>query len=444
MSRPLQVVENTVPICPECGELECDCAELIQRGVDPEDTRGFNPVRWSQAIRAERPIRLDPRSGALWSYSGGVWSEDRNVVADTLPLRMGKTYRRNKHLGTVTDRLRAELKHGEQFIYPDRPDDRFVSLPVGLFDFTNGEVVPHDPDLLVTYQLDVDPTFSADTPEFDRFLADVLHPGDIDRVLDILAYLLRPGNPLQRAVMLTGTGRNGKSVLLNLIEAIAGRQSMAAVPLQRLSTRFAAARLYAKAINLVGEIDGGHLDSTGAFKQMTGGDLVEMDVKHAQAYAAHVWAVPVFSANQIPTSSDTSEGYLRRWEIIEFPNTFDGSDTTIEARLFSERAAIAGKLLRRAAATGFTIRRSTPGDAAREAFATRSDPVRAWLADGETLPVGFTPRTRTYDCYKLWIEDGNGKQALTRNKFYERVAAVLGPAKKNREGTYGWDFPSRP
>lgn len=363
-------------------------------------------------------------------------------MGDVLPIKMGKSYRRNKHLGTVTDRLRAELKHDERFIHPDKPDDRYVSLPSGLFDFTNGEVVPHDPDMLITYQLDVDPTFSVETPEFDRFLADVLHSGDIDRVLDILAYLLRPGNPSQRAIMLTGTGRNGKSVLLNLIEAIVGRHSMAAVPLQRLSTRFAAARLYGKAINLVGEIDGGHVESTGAFKQMTGGDLLEMDVKHSQAFAAHVWAVPVFSANQIPTSSDTSEGYLRRWEIIEFPNKFDGSDTTIEARLFSERAAIAGKLLRRAAATGFTIRRSAPGDAARESFANRSDPVRAWLADGEILPVGFTARTRSYDCYRLWIEDGNGKQALTRNKFYERVAAVLGPAKKNRDGTYGWDFPS--
>lgn len=441
MSRHLQPVGD-LPFCPECGELECDCAELIQR-VDPEDIRGFNPVSWARTIRDARPIRLDPNSGALWSYSGGVWREDRSIIADLLPLRMGKSYRRYKHLETISDRIRAELKDESRFISPDKPDDNYVSLPSGLFDFTNGEVIPHDPDLSVICQLSVDPVFSAETPEFDKFLADVLHPGDIDRVLDILAYLLRPGNPLQRAVMLTGTGRNGKSVLLNLIESISGRENMATVPLQRLSARFSAARLYAKSVNMVGEIDGGHVDNTSAFKQMTGGDLLEMDVKHSQPFSAHVWAVPVFSANQIPTSSDTSEGYLRRWEIIEFPNTFDGSDTTIEARLFAERAAIAGKLLRRAAATGFTIRRSTPGDAAREAFATRSDPVRAWLADGEMLPVGFAPRTRTYDCYKLWIEDGNGKQALTRNKFYERVAAVLGPAK-TVQGVRGWDFPGPP
>lgn len=438
----LRAVPDDGSICGDCGAVDgCDCGDMSQV-VDSEDMRGFNPVAWSRVIQSERPIRLDPVSGALWSYDGGVWSEDRSVIADILPMKMGKSYRRHKHLGTVTDRLRAELKHDQRFIRPDQPSDRYVSLPSGLFDFTTGEVVPHNSDGLVTYQLAVEPVFYSDTPEFDKFLSEVLHPGDTDRVLDILAYLVRPGNPLQRAVMFTGTGRNGKSVLLRLVESIVGQQSMAAVPLQRLSTRFAAARLYGKAINLVGEIDGGHVENTGAFKQMTGGDLVEMDVKNAQAFAAHVWAVPVFSANQIPTSSDTSDGYLRRWEIVEFPNTFDGSDTSIESRLYAERAAIAGKLLRRAAANGFDIRRSEPGTAAMETFAKRSDPVRAWLSENELS--GFIERPRVYDCYKLWIEDGNGSvsRMLTRNKFYERVVAVMGLAKIVM-GKRGWEFDPR-
>lgn len=436
MSTPLRAVDNAVPNCPDCGELECDCADLT-RMVDPEDMKGFNPVAWAGVLQSERPIRLDPVSGALWSYTAGAWREDRDVVSDILPWKMGKTYRRHKHLSTVVDTLRADLKRRELFIYPDQADDRYVSLPSGLFDFTTGDVVPHDPDALITYQLAVDPEFCAPTPEFDRFLADVLHPGDQDRVLDTLAYLVRPGNPLQRAVLFTGSGRNGKSVLLGLIEAIVGRQSMAAVPLQRLGTRFAAARLYGKAINLVGDIDGGHIENPGAFKQMTGGDLVDMDVKHAQAFAAHVWAVPVFSANQIPTSSDTGDSYLRRWEIVEFPNTFDGSDTTIMDRLLAERAAIAGKLLRRAAALAFSIRSSGPGDQAKATFANRSDAVRSWLS--ESTLSGFVERKTAYAEYTYWVDDSGIKRPLTRNRFYERVAAVLGPAKIVR-GLRGWEM----
>lgn len=429
--------------CGDCDNVPCECDDqpvhprFAGQIVDPEDQRGFNPVAWSQVIQSERPLRIDPVSGALWSYSDGVWQEDRSAIADILPIKMGKLYRRPKHLGTVIDRVRAELKHFDRRIYPDQPNDRYVSLPSGMFDFTACDVVPHDPEALVTYQLSVDPEFCAPTPEFDKFLSDVLHPGDIDRVLDILAYLLRAGNPLQRAVLFTGSGRNGKSVLLGLFESLISRQSMAAVPLQRLGTRFAAARLYGKAINLVGEIDGSHVENASAFKQMTGGDLVDMDVKNAQAFAAHVWAVPVFSANQIPTSADTSDGYLRRWEIVEFPNTFDGSDTTIADRLHAERAAIAGKLLRRAAATAFTIRPSEPGDRAKATFAKRSDPVRLWLA--ETELAGFVARKDAYAAYRAWVDDSGGRHPLTRNRFCERVAAVLGPAKAVK-GSRGWEF----
>lgn len=438
----LKMANDEFLYCQDCDNVPCDCNDqpvhpkFSRQIVDPEDQRGFNPVAWSQVVQAERPIRLDPISGALWSYFEGAWREDRSAVADILPMKMGKLYRRPKHLGTVTDRVRAELKHFGRFIYPDQHSDRYVSLPSGLFDFTTGEVVPHDPDALTTYQLAVEPEFCLPTPEFDRFLSEVLHPGDRDRVQDILAYLLRPGNPQQRAVLFTGSGRNGKSVLLGLIESIAGVRNMAAVPLQRLGTRFAAARLYGKAINLVGEIDGGHVDNTSAFKQMTGGDPVDMDVKNAQAFTAHVWAVPVFSANQIPTSADTSDGYLRRWEIVEFPNTFDGSNTTIADRLRAERAAIAGKLLRRAAAVAFTIRPSEPGGQAKATFAKRSDPVRAWLA--ETDLSGFVSRTDAYCSYREWIEDGNGRTPLTKTKFYDRVSALRGEPRKS--GVLGWDF----
>ncbi|MGW8815503.1 DNA primase family protein [Gordonia terrae] len=407
--------------------------------VDPETSNGFNPVLWARVVRQDGPIRFDPVSGALWEYSDGVWAESRDVVKDRLPLRMGRNYRRGA-VEHVRDRLIAEMKRDREFITPDRPDTRYVSLPSGLLDIEAGKIVAHDPEVVTTYQLQVEPE-TGPTPEFDRFLTDVLHPGDVDRVLDILAYLLLPGNPGQKAVMFSGHGRNGKGVLLQLIESIIGRHNAATVSLQELGTRFAAADLYGVPINIVGDIDGEHIANTGRFKQMTGGDTVRMDVKGAEAFSAKVWAVPVFSANQIPTSADTSHGYLRRWEVVEFPNTFDGSDTTLLDRLLAELPAITSKLLRHAAAHPFEIRESEPGRKAHDAFANRSDPVRSWLS--ETELSGFTERKDAYVDYTLWIDDGNGKTALTRNNFCARVSAVLGPARKRR-GQFGWEFPETP
>lgn len=122
---------------------------------------------------------------------------------------------------------------------------------------------------------------------------------------------------------------------------------------------------------------------------------------------------------------------------MEFPNTFDGSDTTISDRLHAERAAIAGKLLRRAAANAFTIRSSEPGNRAKATFAKRSDVVRSWL--DETEKTGFVERKDAYADYRVWLEESGGKHPLTRFKFFERVAAVLGSAKK-RQGFLGWEL----
>lgn len=439
------MIADALPYCRDCDSVPCRCdpevdQRFIRDHVDPETSNGFNPVLWAQVIRQQGPIRLDPVSSALWEYRSGVWVESRNVVRDRLPLRMGRNYRRGD-CAHVQDRLMAEMKRGREYITPDAPNTEFVSVPSGLFEIATGEVVDHDPEVLTTYQLQVELEFDTTATQFDQFLESVLHPGDSMRVLDILAYLLLPGNPGQKAVMFSGRGRNGKGVLLQVVEAIIGKQSSATVSLQELGTRFAAADLYGVPINIVGDIDGEHLTHTGKFKQMTGGDTVRMDVKGADAFAAKVWAVPVFSANQIPTSADTSHGYLRRWEVVEFPNTFDGSDTTLVDRLLAELPAITGRLLSHAVAHPFGIRESAPGRRAHDTFANRSDPVRSWLV--ETELDGFVERKDAYLDYTFWIEAGNGKTALTKNRFYDRVSAVLGEPRK-RKGVLGWEFVDPP
>lgn len=379
-------------------------------------------------------------SKAFWEYAGGLWRESRDVIDTRLPPMMGDSFRQGDIAHTKTY-LYSRLLADGRVVHPDQPDTRYISVPSGLFDLASGQIVPHDPDVQTFYQLQVDPDFDTPADEFDQFLESVLHPGDWERVLDILAYLLSPGNPEQKAVMFSGRGRNGKGVLLRVIEAIIGRASAATVSLQEMGSRFAASELYGKAINIVGDIDGEHITHTGKFKQITGDDTVRMDVKHAQPFKARVWAVPVFSANQIPTSADTSYGYLRRWEVVEFPNTFDGSDTTLVDRLLAELPAITGQLLQHAHAHPFSIRESGPGRAAHDTFANRSDPVRTWLA--ETELTGFTERKSAYDDYRFWIEDGNGKTALTKANFYSRVSAVLGDAVK-RKGLFGWSLPESP
>lgn len=428
-------VADAAFLCHVCGRINASCT--CPAGPTPvaesdHDPGGFNTAGWTRKLRSRVSVRLDPISRAFWVYEDGVWRESREVVADVLPLMMGR-YQKS-YAANVSDRLRAELLSEKCFVTPDRPDPRYVSLPSGLYEIATGKVVEHDPGVMALYQLTADPVFDAPTPEFDRFLESVLVPGDRERVLDILAYLIGPGNPQQRAVMLHGTGRNGKGVLLSLLTEAFGNHQISTVALNQMSSRFSASRLYGKPLNLVGDIDAGHIKDTGVFKQITGGDPVEMDVKHHQAFTATVWAVPVFSANRLPSFSDSSHGNYRRWVVVDFPNQFDGSDVTLKDRLAAELPAILGKLLQRLTENGMVIRDSEPGNKALDRFMRRSDPVREWLSENEA--EGFHTTAEAFARYKAWCEEQNRK-APNLPAFRDRMRELLGKEVRRRHGR-GW------
>ena len=127
-----------------------------------------------------------------------------------------------------------------------------------------------------------------------------------------------PGNPLHKMFLLYGRGFNGKGVLLRVFTALAG-MLISAVSLHSLAAeRFARAALFGKLVNICGDIDGAHIERTGLLKQLTGEDLISAEHKFARPFEFTNWAVPLFSANEIPSSSDTSRGWLDRWGAFQY------------------------------------------------------------------------------------------------------------------------------
>ena len=67
--------------------------------------------------------------------------------------------------------------------------------------------------------------------------------------------------------MFIGIGANGKSVLINILISMLGKQNVSSVPLQKLiNDRFAAAELYGKLGNFCADISEQELRYLGEFK----------------------------------------------------------------------------------------------------------------------------------------------------------------------------------
>lgn len=151
-----------------------------------------------------------------------------------------------------------------------------------------------------------------------------MHPRDVFTALQIIGYCLYKSGKYEKAVLLFGSGDNGKGVFIKLVEAFLGLENTSHVPLQELDNdRFAAADLYGKLANTFGDLKSEKLSMTGMFKTLVSGDSIRAQRKYGQPFSFRNFAKLIFSANKIPDSEDKSYAYYKRWLILPFEKVFE-------------------------------------------------------------------------------------------------------------------------
>lgn len=409
--------------------------------------RFFNPdwglmaYRVADAIRAEGPLRYG-LDGSFWAYADGVWAPADSVVHARIVRTLRDRYR-PAHGQAVRDVLRAEL------------DPMEVGPVPGYVNMANGMVrwdAPDDPALLdhhaeygSTVQLAVAWDLEATCPAFDRFLSEAVAPDDQARVWEILGYLMMSGNPLQRLFLLTGGGGNGKGVLMHVIKSLLGAGNVSSVPLHDFSeSQFATAEVFGKLANVCGDIDATFIERTGRLKELAGEDSVKGERKYGQPFYFTFWGKMIFSANALPAAADGSTGWLRRWEVVDFPNEPARPDRGLAARLSApdELSGIAVRAVY--ALRGLMARREfvrgVSADAIHRAFAQRNNKLLGWIEDEAYAdPSSWYDRGTLLRAFRSWdsAENPSGR-AIAAQTFYERLRNVPGIREAKIKGTRGF------
>lgn len=390
-------------------------------GVDvsllADDVIARGPLAWGEDL-------------SFWSYRNGVWVREPEIVEGRVVTLLGGRFR-HAHASNVE----TVVKHRIQRL-PCEPTPDHMNFENGMLNWKTGELTGHSPDYGSTVQFPFEFDENAKCPEFDKFLNSILSEDFTRLAWEMIGYLMMSGNPLQKAFMLLGTGANGKGTLIRVIEELLGRANIATQSLDALSNnRFAPVSLHAKIANLAGDIDKTYQESTAQFKMLTGEDTFPAEYKFKGTFNFRNWAVPVFSANAVPGSADTSEGYLRRWVVIEFSKTIP-----VENRIpgFSDTlvAEIPGIAVRAIQALREVMGRNqgrgqfhTAHDiqAGAEKFAENIDQVRQWVNGGSVLvsDAGQELQSTVFRAYKAWAHE-NGYGVLRSGEFYNRLESIGG------------------
>lgn len=361
----------------------------------------FVPKLLADKIMAQHHFAAMEDTGEIYVYGDGVYRPNGEaLIQKETQAELGELCKTRDVTEVVDHIRRATFTSREEFTQPVN----LVNIKNGILDLENGELRPHNPEMVFLNQLPIEYDPSATCPEIVKFLSEILRQQDIEIIYELFGYCLYRGYLIHKSFLFVGDGANGKSTLINLLKAFLGVQNVAGRSLQDLEyNRFAMADLYGKLANLYPDLPDTALGHTGKFKMLTGNDPLSGERKFRDFFNFTNYAKLVFSANKVPEANDESSAFFRRWIIIDFPNKFDGKGAdTKKIEKITTPQELSGLLnkaltaLRRLLEQGvFSYSKTT--EEIRDDYIRKSSPIGAFVMDRlEVAPAEWVEKKKLY------------------------------------------------
>lgn len=266
-------------------------------------------------------IRLVSDGSLLWYFDGNIYKNTAESYLANLLYSVGGSIVSSYHVAETLKRLNARLKMNPVTL---DPFPHLLGVTNGVVNIISGEFRDYLPEDLITNQIPVEFDPEAHCPTIIKFLED-LTPNDHDRItlLDIIASGAYR-QALYYIAFLIGHGASGSTKFIELIQAFYGNKTTEAVPLRELTeSRFALSRLKYARYSFGQEIDNVRKAGTERIKELSGGDWISSDVKNEKERARfRGWTKLVFKGNKIPSFTDNTYGFKRRFIQVPLPYRF--------------------------------------------------------------------------------------------------------------------------
>ena len=216
-----------------------------------------------------------------------------------------------------------------------------------------------------------------------------------------------------------------------------GEENAAHVAIQNLPDRFATGRLAGKRVNSVGDQKASDLEDSSVFKTLTGGDVIDGEIKGKMPFQYRYNGVLQFACNTLPSFHDDKGGHMfNRFLVIKSERHISESekDTALDDKLKAEidgivQWALIG--LKRLCNNGLKFSRCKSSDEAINEYRSRMDTFYSFLTEcGYTVTGSRADKIKKSDLEKDYMaycetNDITCKQKNIKDKA-ERNGITLG------------------
>ncbi|MFC9057820.1 phage/plasmid primase, P4 family [Streptomyces sp. NPDC057074] len=391
--------------------------------------------------------QMDEEDTVLWAAGDLVESLALSDPLDRHSDAVLQTHRRRALSTTGINAMLAQARSAPGMVLNAArldADPYALCTPDGIVDLRTGLIEPPDPNKdLHSRRTAIAPRRTA-TPRWDRFLADTFGDDDtgagtVDFLQLLLGYSVTGDVGGQILPFLFGSGRNGKSVLLDVLLKLLGDYADAAPPGFLMARPYEGhpadlAELHGRRIVVCSEVKPGDRFDEARVKLLTGGDRIKARRMRQDFFSFEPTHKLWLLGNHRPEVGTGGFAFWRRMRLIPFERVVPDHrkiDNLADILVTEEGPGILAWLI-----TG--ARRYLRGDrdltgpervrVATAAYAETEDHTGRFVAEACALdPALRAEQTGLHEAYRAWCRN-EGVQPLSSRALAARIRETVGLA----------------
>ena len=379
----------------------------------------------------EQNLDLARKDDFIFAFNGAFWKElNRETIKN--------------FLGNVAERLSVHSLEAQHYKFKNELYNQFLSsahfepiepqngkvlinLQNGTFEISKTAQKLRNfsaKDFLI-YQLPFEYDENADCPMFEKYLDQVLPEKELQNIVaEFFGYIFTKGLKMEKAMLLYGSGANGKSVLFDIMNALLGKENISNFSLSNLLEEHNRALIAYKLLNYGSEINA--TKTRDEFKNLVSTEPIQARLKYGNSFTMEHYAKLAFNCNELPKDFDHQNAYFRRLLIIPFRVTIPEADQdkTLANKIIKTELAGVFNWIINGLKRLLETEKFTESEIVKETLETykrESDSVASFIDENANL-VGLSLKS-AYADYRTFCIDC-GIRPLGRNNFSKRLQTL--------------------